>query len=313
MVLMSAMSDLCQPEILRAVLESLRVGLYMVDRDRRIVLWNDGAEHITGYLRQDVIGKCCNDRLPNQGGHLVHVLCDAAASPLNQAMQEGKPREAYIFLQHKLGHRIPVHVWAVPIRNSHGGVVGAAETFEEEYHHAMTDPTRRAENLAVHRCLDLSCDVPNHIFTRSHLREHLAIFAEHGLPFGVLCVSVQEFQRIRSTCGRPGAEAVLRMVVGTVKHYLGPGDFIGRWAENEFLALLSGCAQSELEEVSKSVKTIVEQTEIEWWGDRFKASVSVERSMVQTGDTIESLLKRVEQSSDSSSASTPDQNATGSG
>jgi PAS domain S-box-containing protein/diguanylate cyclase (GGDEF)-like protein len=291
------MSDLCQPEILRTVIESLRVGLYMVDRDLRIVLWNDGAEHITGYLRQDVIGRHCNDRILDHCGHNGRLLCGVHSCPLTEAMHQGSPREAYIFLQHKRGHRIPVHVWAVPIRDTAGVVIGAAETFEEEYHHPIADPGLRAENLAVHRCLDLSCEVPNHIFTRSHIREQLAIFAEHGLPFGVLCVSLQEFSRLKSTCGRPGAEAALRMVVGTIKHYIGPGDFVGRWADNEFLAILSGCTQAQLQDVGDSIKKIVDQSEIVWWGDPLSFSVSVGVGMVKAGDTVESLLRRVEQTS----------------
>ena len=62
------MSDLLKPEILRYALESLRVGIYLVDRDRRIVFWNDGAEQITGYLRAELIGRCCNDQILNHCG-----------------------------------------------------------------------------------------------------------------------------------------------------------------------------------------------------------------------------------------------------
>ena len=32
------------PEVYRAVLESLAIGVYLVDRERRIFLWNDGAD-----------------------------------------------------------------------------------------------------------------------------------------------------------------------------------------------------------------------------------------------------------------------------
>jgi PAS domain S-box-containing protein/diguanylate cyclase (GGDEF)-like protein len=288
------MSQLLQPEIFRAAVESLRVGLYFVDRDRRIVLWNDGAERITGYLRQEVIGKLCSQQLLNHCGHQGGLLCGANECPLKQCMQEGRTREAYIFLQHKLGHRVPVHVWAVPVLDSSGAIIGAAESFEEEHHDAIADPMLRAENLAVHHCLDLSCEVPNHLFTRSHLREQLTIFAEHGLPFGVLCVSVREFEHFNGAYGRSGAEAVLRMVVGTVKHYVGPGDFVGRWAENKFIAVLSGCTQRQLEELGNSINRILDDSEIAWWGDRLHVSVSVSRGMVEMGDTIELLLKRVE-------------------
>jgi PAS domain S-box-containing protein len=50
---MSVFSD---PEIYRTVLESMQTGLYIVDCEQKIQFWNDGAETITGHLRQDVMG-----------------------------------------------------------------------------------------------------------------------------------------------------------------------------------------------------------------------------------------------------------------
>jgi len=38
------------PEIFRTVLESLPIGVYMVDRDLKVIFWNRGAERISGYL-----------------------------------------------------------------------------------------------------------------------------------------------------------------------------------------------------------------------------------------------------------------------
>ncbi len=57
------MLDLQNAEIFRAALESLQTGVCMVDQDRKICFWNDGAEKITGYLRQDVLGRFCGEIL----------------------------------------------------------------------------------------------------------------------------------------------------------------------------------------------------------------------------------------------------------
>jgi len=57
------MLDLQNAEIFRAALESLQTGVCVVDHDRKISYWNDGAEKITGYLRQDVLGRFCGDIL----------------------------------------------------------------------------------------------------------------------------------------------------------------------------------------------------------------------------------------------------------
>jgi PAS domain S-box-containing protein len=62
------MPELSDPEIYQSVLENLETGVYIVDRNRRICFWNDGAEQITGYLRQDVVGHFLRDHLLITGG-----------------------------------------------------------------------------------------------------------------------------------------------------------------------------------------------------------------------------------------------------
>jgi PAS domain S-box-containing protein len=54
------------PEIYRAVLESMQNGIYLVDRSGKIRFWNEGAEKITRYLRQDVLGHSCRDFFAQQ-------------------------------------------------------------------------------------------------------------------------------------------------------------------------------------------------------------------------------------------------------
>ena len=41
-------------EIFRQLAEHLPYGLYIVSPDRTILFWNDEAEHITGYTREEM-------------------------------------------------------------------------------------------------------------------------------------------------------------------------------------------------------------------------------------------------------------------
>jgi len=41
------------------ILDSLSEGVYVCDRDRRIVFWSKSAERITGWQSADVVGKRC--------------------------------------------------------------------------------------------------------------------------------------------------------------------------------------------------------------------------------------------------------------
>ena len=88
------MSGLEQAEIFRAVLEALPTGVYFVDRNKKIAFWNDGAERITGYLRQDVVGRACRDDILVQctedGTVVCAPTCGAHPHLLTSAGKEGK-------------------------------------------------------------------------------------------------------------------------------------------------------------------------------------------------------------------------------
>ena len=50
------------------MVDHLDAGVYVVDREQKIVYWNHGAGSVTGYLSQEMAGRVCGDKL------LVH--CD---------------------------------------------------------------------------------------------------------------------------------------------------------------------------------------------------------------------------------------------
>ena len=51
------------PEIYRAVLDNVPAGVCVVDRCGKIQLWSGGAERITGFLRQDVVGHSVEENI----------------------------------------------------------------------------------------------------------------------------------------------------------------------------------------------------------------------------------------------------------
>ena len=288
------MAGLHDPEIFQHVLNTLHTGVYLVDRELKIVFWNQGAERITGYMRHEVVGRLCREDLLaycDDTGTVLH----GATCPLVSALQEGRPREAHVYLRHKSGHRLPVRIFTSPIRSRDGSVVGAAESFEEAS--AVLAPDRHQSHLAMYGCLDVATGLPNHGFTQSHLRESLSCHVEHHLPFGVLRMEVHQLRHLRETRGREAVEAILHVVAQTLKHAL-PDAFLGRWQEEQFLAIVSDCSRIDLERAAHDIERIVGCSAIQWWGDSLSVEVSVGRGLVESGDTIESLLERAQPAHD---------------
>src|SRR5579864_9623865 len=82
------MPEFNDPEIYQTVLNGLQTGVYLVDRNRRIRFWNEGAEQITGYLRQDVVGRFLRDHLLTSDA--VKDIDSEPDDPINLVFRDGK-------------------------------------------------------------------------------------------------------------------------------------------------------------------------------------------------------------------------------
>ena len=285
---MSAFDD---PEIYRTVLESLMTGVYLVDLERRIVFWNEGAERITGYLRQEVVGQVCRENLLSEKSENQAVMSDAARS-LAEVLRDGKSVVAEASVRHKAGHRVPVWMQAVPIRNSHGSIVGAAESFAATI--TATEGERRQQKLADYGYIDESTGAPSSAYMESHLREGLVTFAELPIPFSILCIEVDGIENLRAKYGPAALVTIQRVVTDSLENGLRPTDFLGCWGQRQFLTILTDCSEREINAVANRMRKTVGASKVKWWGDDLSLTASFGGTTVRNGDTIESIVSRAE-------------------
>jgi diguanylate cyclase (GGDEF)-like protein/PAS domain S-box-containing protein len=286
-------------EICRSILESLPSGLCVVDMQKKIVIWSDGAERITGHLRHDVIGHSC---ISEALLHCDQPGCEFCREdcPVARAIKTSHPTESIGFLHHKTGYEIPVRIRAVPVHNPHGSIIGAVETFEELQQAAA--PIHRDDNLRLPGCIDEITNVASHALMLSHLRRTLATFVEVQVPFGVLCLRLEGLPHFRASLGPEAASSLLRVVARSLESTLWTTDFIGRWSDDQFLVILNGCREETLPAVRERVRRMLSGDGIEWWGERRSLPVAVGEASALPDDTVESLLQRAQKSLEAASA-----------
>lgn len=285
------MSAFADPEIYRAVLEQMQTGIYMVDCDQKIQFWNDGAETITGHLRQDVVGHFCRDFFPPQKEHGKNGVCEIGGA-LASVLRDGRPAIAEVTLRHKAGHQVSVRIRAIPIRDGAGGVIGAAESMDADPWAFYVD--RRHRKLASYGCLDEATGVLSAGYIHTHLRESLTTYAEHRMPCSILCIQVDAMERFGAAYGAAAVTAALRAVAQTLESGLRPTDFVGHSGGNIFLAVLTEYTGLDLNKTADRLRNTVNNTKIAWWGDELPVTASFGGTTVVIGDDENSLLRRAE-------------------
>jgi len=285
LVLQQALDD---DDLHQALLDHLEAGIYMVDRNRRIRYWNRGAEHISGYMAHEVAGHFC------QGDLLMHCDSEGVGAcgkgcPLTAVMFDGKPRECDLFLRHRHGHRIPVHIRSAAIYDAAGAITGAVEVFEQVTTRAPID--RGA--LEAHGCMDDLTEVANRRYGEFKLGQALETLRTFGIPFGWMVAEIDDVAKLEHRYGHGIVESAMKMIARTLDHNVGSLDSLSHWDRTEFRIEVHSCRGKELAGMVARLEVLARASNLEWWGDSIRVSVSIAGVMAEPGDTLADLENRL--------------------
>ncbi len=115
------------PSVLGMIVDLMADGLFTVDSEARFIAWNHGAEQITGYSAEDVVGQPCRIlEGPNcKGfGKLAEMLKAEMPGPEGICNQECK-------VLSKDGREVYIHGNVRIIRDDQGRAIGAVGSFTD--------------------------------------------------------------------------------------------------------------------------------------------------------------------------------------
>ncbi len=113
-----------EAKISRIIFESIDEGVFTTDPACRITSFNGAAEEITGFEREDAIGKYCFDIFRSD---ICHSHC-----ALRNTLQNGKPvRNVRATIISRDGREIPVSLSTEVLRDAEGDAIGAVEFFRD--------------------------------------------------------------------------------------------------------------------------------------------------------------------------------------
>jgi diguanylate cyclase (GGDEF)-like protein/PAS domain S-box-containing protein len=273
------------------VVENLYDGVYYVDRQRTITYWNPAAERITGYDGPSVVGRHCFDNLLGHVDDGGRPLC-LDRCPLVQAMAGRRGVEAEIYLHHRDGHRVPVHVRCQPVRDPDGTVVGAVEIFNEDG--TYREAVKRIGALELLSSADTLTSLANRRAAELALRNRLRDMEELGWPLGVLLADIDHFKEFNDLYGHALGDDVLRVVGRSVTAALRESDFAARWGGEEFLILSAAADQDQIEQLAERIRHIVAASTVSAHGTELSVTVSLGAALAVRGDTADSVVARAD-------------------
>ncbi|MBL8200029.1 MAG: EAL domain-containing protein [Chromatiales bacterium] len=250
-------------------LESIGEGVITADTEGVIDYLNGAAEKLTGFTRENAIGKRMTDLMTLVDETDRKDLGDPVARCLSERRQIGLGRRALMIA--KDGDReLSVELTASPIIGAGDTVAGAVVIM-----HDVTEIrglTRRISYQAAH-------DALTGLINRTEFERRLAETLEggHGDSVNsVLCyMDLDRFKAVNDTCGHLAGDNMLREVAKLIRDQVRDSDFVARLGGDEFGMLLIRCPLDKARQIADDVCNAIRDYRFVWQDRIFTIGISI--------------------------------------
>lgn len=214
-----------------AVFDCTREGVLVSDRRGKIVHVNRAFMEITGYQREEVLG-----RQPSmfKSGHHSADFYQAMFDSLKATGEWS----GEIWNRRKCGEIYPQWQTIRAIQDDDGELSHYVAVFSDIS--AIKDSEHELAHLAHH---DPLTDLPNRLLFTDRAEQALASAQIHKRGCALLMVDLDHFKMINDSLGHNVGDRLLKAVAVRLQGMFGPGITLARLGGDEFAVLVESCAQ----------------------------------------------------------------------
>jgi len=273
------------------VLDNLYDGVYVLDKERKIIFWNKAAEKITGYSEEEVLGALCSKNIFSNAAAGNNQAC-FGLYPVIRALEDGKTHEEELYLNHKDGRRVPVYSRAVPIKNEKEEITGAMEVFIDKSIQMST--LFKIAELEALTLIDPLTHVGNRKYTENIIAARLNELERYKWPFGILFIDLDDFKKINDLYTHDVGDKMLQMVTKIMLSNCRLSDFIGRWGGDEFVAVIVNVDKTKLKLIANRFRLLIERLRLKVGDKDVSITASMGATIAKIGDAKEEPIRRAD-------------------
>ncbi len=197
----------------------------ITDREGRIEWVNDGFVKITGYTREEAVGR--TPRILSSGRHGESFFREMWGT-----ITAGKVYRGILINRRKDGRIYHDERVITPLKDEAGRVVSFIATGRDVT--GRMEDQARLQYLASH---DVLTGLPNRAFFLERLRHALVIARRHRRRIAVVFLDLDEFKTLNDGLGHEVGDAVLKEVARSLRNVVRAEDTVARLGGDEFVVL----------------------------------------------------------------------------
>ncbi|MGR9013402.1 MAG: putative bifunctional diguanylate cyclase/phosphodiesterase [Gammaproteobacteria bacterium] len=265
------------------IFNNIGEGIFVTDKDKKIISINEAFTTITGFTQEDVYGK---------SAHFLHAKKNNLKidDDLNNDTSEVNSWQGEIWRRHKVSMDFPSWTTVSEIKDSSGDVAHYVHVFMDITHFKKTQD--HLGFLAYH---DPLTKLPNRLLLKDRIDHSLQNALREGSQAAVLFLDLDRFKGINDTYGHAVGDGLLREAAKRIKNLVRKEDTVSRYAGDEFVVFMENIpdAKNPAKLAQKLIDTFNAPVYIK--GYRLKISISVGISLFpQDGKDTDTLIKNAD-------------------
>jgi len=272
------------------LLENMYDAVVFIDATGRVILWNRGAERLTGIAGSTICGRQWTPDLLQMADEKGTPLADQDC-PVSVALHSGVQSLRRLTVRGRTGRSVAVDTHTIPVISAEGVMHGAvlllhdvsSEMSLEQrcqilYEKATKDPLTQVANRA-------EFDRVHAMFVEAHRQQ--------SVPCSLIICDLDRFKQVNDTYGHQAGDEVIQSLASLLKSSCRPGDLVARYGGEEFVVLCADCdnatAARRADQIREAFSRIPQP---KMNGRTVTASFGVTEA--QPGDTPETMLRRAD-------------------
>lgn len=269
-------------ELLEFIVDRINVGVFMLNDQSEIMLWNKFMATHSGLNAEQVVGKNLFECFPDLPQRWLSRKLKSVFMLKNFAFMSWEQRP-FLF---PFKHNRPVtggmeymcqDLTLMPVKNADGDVDAVCV--------ALFDATDTAIYQSMHKSAMTKLEMISRtdgltqLFNRSHwqsrLAEEFSRVSRYGSPLSLIMFDLDHFKSLNDTYGHLGGDAVLVQVARIVQESLRENDIPGRYGGEEFGVVLVNTPEEGALVVAERIRATIESTPVLFEGGEIMTSASL--------------------------------------
>lgn len=235
-------------QLAASVFSHAREGIVITDADGHIIEVNDAFTRITGYPRNEVLGR--NPRILSSGRHDRAFYDEMWRDLRTRGYWEGE-----VWNMRKSGQEYAQSLAIAAVRGS--------DQQTSHYVALFSDITRQKDNEQQLRHIahfDPLTGLPNRVLLADRLEQAIVRVRRSGLPLALAYIDLDGFKSVNDVHGHDVGDQLLVTLAARMKDCLREGDTVARLGGDEFVAVLADLSnQSTAKDLIDRLLSVIAQ------------------------------------------------------